>query len=625
MIGWDTDAERDLWRGICSPNRWFTPDKKSVGTHPRSLHHFIDLCWGTEFYFASHPEQSMWLYEPIHGPYLTWLQTHILKWKELARRRDIAAKQYYIAVVLPRDFGKSLTATKAAMLWNHLDEPDMSTLIASATAPLAVANIKAIKSIISEDSGQSWFIWLYGNWKKGAKSFADDAIVHGYRKERSLQEESFASTGVGAGMTGWHHRVHVWDDPIYINKLREGGNYMTGVHEAVNASFNALQKNGLLMFVLTRYLDDDVAGRHFRDEGVATWTGMPCPNTMQFDKVPFGKGEWHVFFWQTEDELTGEPTHPHLWTKQKIAEAKRRNAEDFACQQQNNPGTSNLSPLVESQLPDLFIDYKDFFFQMQTLGHIEAASVHIDTAFKKKETIGKGDDNAIGVWLHDARRNGILYLDTDLLRASNEWREEDFNDELIKVLLNLRRRNIRVKCLTDEVEPGGKAGSYKNRMLGIVRASGLRLTEDQFIQFNRTTDKRARIRTGTGNWAEGYVRILLHKDKAGQWIIPPVVRKLFNQILRIDVVTHEDIADAITDGFAQGIWRRPDVRTPDTDEGETPRYPGDEGLRAFNRPLTNEEVFRMIDEQKEINEHYGPMHGPDDGFLDEPIHPMGGN
>jgi hypothetical protein len=621
MIGWDTDAERDLWRAICAPNCWFGKKEGVPATHPRSLHYFIDLCWGTKFYFASHPEQAVWLYEPIHGPYLTWLQHHILTWKALARKQNIAAQQYYIAVVLPRDFGKSLTATKAAMLWNHLDEPDMSTLICSATAPLAVANVKAIKAIVSEDSGQAWFTWLYGNWKKGAKTFADEAIVHGYRKERSLQEESFASTGVGAGMTGWHHRVHVWDDPIYINKLREGGNYMTGVHEAVNASFNALQKNGLLMFVLTRYLDDDVAGRHFRDEGVATWTGMPCPNTMQFDKVPFGKGSWHVFFWQTEDELTGEPTHPILWTKEKITEAKRRNAEDFACQQQNNPGTSNLSPLIESQLPDLFIDYTDFFFQMQTLGHIEAASVHIDTAFKRKETIGKGDDNAIGVWLHDARRNGILYLDTDLLRASNEWREEDFNDELIKVLLNLRRRQIRVKCLTDEVEPGGKAGSYKNRLLGVVRASGLRLTEDQFIQFNRTTDKKARIRTGTGNWAEGYVRILLHKDKQGQWIIPPVVRKLFNQILRIDVVTHEDIADALTDGFAKGIWRRPDVRMPDTDEGDVPRYPGDEALRSFSKPLTNAEVFAMIDAQKEMNEHFGPMHGPDDGYLDEPYDP----
>jgi hypothetical protein len=29
----------------------------------------------------------------------------------------------------------------------------------------------------------------------------------------------------------------------------------------------------------------------------------------------------------------------------------------------------------------------------------------------------------------------------------------------------------------------------------------------------------------------------------------------------------------------------------------------------------------MIDAQKEFNEHFGPMHGPDDGFLDEPFDP----
>jgi len=614
MIGWNLDAERDLWKAICAPNRWHG-EGGAVATHPKSLQYFLELCWGTKAYFESHPEQARWQYAPIHDRFLSWLQQHILTWKVLCRRQDVT-EQYNIAVVLPRDFGKTVCATKSAMVWNHLDEPDMSTLICSATRPLAKAALGAIAELISGANTASWFTWLYGNWKKGGKSWTGEDIEHGYRKASGLSEPSFDTTGVDAGMTGWHHRVHVWDDPIIKNKLREGGVYMNGVHDAVNSSYNALQKNGLLMFVLTRYLDDDVAGRHFREEGIATWEGMPCPNMMMFDKIPMGQGNWHVFFWQVEDELTGEVTHPILWNKKKVADAKRRDAEDFACQQQNDPGTSELAPLRESQLQDLFIDYKDFFFEVQSLHLVEAASVHIDTAFKTKENIGKGDDNAIVAWLHDSRRNGRLYLDTDLLRASNEWREEDFNDELIKVLLNLRRRGIRIKAVTDEMEPGGKAGSYRGRIMGLMRASGLRLRDEEFVQFNRTTNKRARIRTGAGHWAEGHVRILLHKDVKGDWIIPPIVRKLFNQLLRVDVVAHDDLADAATDGFATGIWLPPQPQQLGSeDHGELPLQPGDDNLRSFNRPLSNEEVFALMDQQKEFNEQFGPGHGPDDWMV----------
>jgi hypothetical protein len=246
-------------------------------------------------------------------------------------------------------------------------------------------------------------------------------------------------------------------------------------------------------------------------------------------------------------------------------------------------------------VPDLFVDYRDFLFTVP----VEYATVHLDTAFKKLETVRTGDDNAIGTWLHDARRNGILYLDTDLLRCSNEWREEQFNDELIKVLLSLRRRSIRVKAITDETEPGGKAGSYKNRMLGIIKSAGLRLRPEDFIQLNRTNSKKARIRTAAGQWAEGYVRILLHKDSKGEWIIPPVVRKAIYQFVHVDADGHDDIADALTDGFISDLWRRPDFAMSTAIEGMPPMAPGDEQLKSLGGPPSIEEVFDFMDSNRE--------------------------
>ena len=615
-LKWNLGAERDLWRAICSPKSWFDVDG-NVATHPRSLWHFVKLAWGSEFYFRKHPAQPRWLIEKIHGPYLEWLQGHLLQWQDYCNGGG--TDRTYLACILPRGFGKSVTTTKASMLWVHLRDPDMSTLIATGVSELSEDFFANIKSVLEGTDGDSWFAWLFGNWRKGAQKWTKEGIEHGYRQSKNMSEGSFDITAVNIGMTGYHHRIHCWDDPIIKNKLREDKEaYPRAVHEAVNASYNALQTNGLLMFVLTRYFDNDIAGKHLHDEGVATWSGMECPTVMMFDKVPMGQGIWHVYFMQTEDELTGEPTHPLLWDKKKIVEAKVRDPEDFACNQQNNPGTGERAPILEWQLRDIYMDYKDFLYTVP----IEAVSLHIDTAFKTLKTVRTGDDNAIVPWFHDARRNGIIYLDTDNIGASNEWREEEFNTELIKRFVHYRRRVIRVKRLTDEIEKAGKAGTYKNRLLSVLGQAGIPFPATNFIQINRTQNKKARIRQNIGFWAEGYVRILLHKDDHGNWLIPQVVRKLLNQILKIDIVEHEDIADASVDVFIPGIWLKPQPLNliNSSEEGSFVREPGDDSLKAMSRPLTTEELYVLMDENKEVQKTMGPGHGwddPDNPYNDE--------
>lgn len=621
--GWNLEAERILWRGICAPNSWHGPDGETVATHPRSLWYFVNKAWGAQAFLKNHPSEPHWLYEPIHGPYTTWLQFHLLAYKKAALTGKPG--RYHIASVLPRGYGKTVTSTKAAALWCHLDACDTTTLTLSATDDLGKDILSSQIAVMQGKDEDSWFTWLYGDWVSGASEKRKEHIKHAYRRSGNISEPSFDTSSAGVGATGYHPSQVWWDDPLEKNKIKQDRSaYLRAQHDAVNASYNSLHVNGLMAFTLTRYLDDDIAGRHFREEGIATWSGMECPHMGTFDKVPFGEGIWHVFFYQTEDELTGEPTHPYLWTRPMIAQAKARDAEDFACQQQNNPGAGEHAPLLESQVPYLYTNYHDFLWDVQ----IKWATVHIDTAFKNRENMGRGDDSAIVVWLADARNNGILYLDSDLIRHSNEWREEDFNKELIKVLMNLRRRGIFIRAITDEVEPGGKEGTYKNRILGIIRTAGFQLGDDQFIQFNRTKDKKARIRTGAGHWAEGYARILLNKDKCDcppprynpvtkreeivrcpHFIVPNSVKKLVNQIVKVDVVQHDDLADAATDGFAKQLWMPPDSNPGIPSEGAEIHRPGDEELKSFGRPMTNDEVFALIDERNELRDA-----GYDDGI-----------
>lgn len=616
---WNLDAERDLWRSICAPNAWHLDDGVTVGTHPHSLWHFVTKAWGATSYLRTHPSEPHWLYEPIHVPYTKWLQYHILDWK----RKSLTGKpgRTHIASVLPRGYGKTVCSTKSATIWSGLDDPDMTVLIQSASEDFSVDILKAQQAVLSGEDSDSWFVWLYGDWKNGAQDWTKKYVNHAYRRSRNVSEPSIDISSSAVGSTGYHPRQCWWDDPLIKNKLKQDKiAYLRGQHEAVDASYNSVHTNGLMSLTLTRYLDDDIAGRKMRNEGVASWSGMPCPHMAVFDKIPFGKGIWHVFFYQTEDEATGEPTNPYLWTRETIAQAKGRGgegAEDFACQQQNNPGSGEKAPLVEGQIPWLYMSYQDFAWKVTP----QWATIHIDTAFKNKENSGRGDSNAIVVWIKDTRDDGVLYLDTHLLRNSDEWREEDFNKELVKVCLNLRARGIFIKCITDEKEPGGKEGTYKNRILGILRTAGFNFGDDQFIQFNRTTEKKARIRTAAGHWAEGYARIVLdqvncncpplefdHKTnkyiprQCPHFIVPPVVKSMIDQIVRVDVVGHDDLADAMTDGFTrQAGWTPPAVKpgTPQ-EEGAVPRRPWDEDLKDVGKPMSDQELQQFLMDRDEL-------------------------
>jgi hypothetical protein len=103
------------------------------------------------------------------------------------------------------------------------------------------------------------------------------------------------------------------------------------------------------------------------------------------------------------------------------------------------------------------------------------------------------------------------------------------------------------------------------------------------------------------------------------------VKKLIYQITRVDSSGgHDDLADAQADGFIEEIWKRPAGIIPQPTEGVVPSAPGDEFLKSLSRPMTNEELFAIMDQNQatqawdaatEEAQWLGPGHGPDEEFL----------
>jgi hypothetical protein len=151
---------------------------------------------------------------------------------------------------------------------------------------------------------------------------------------------------------------------------------------------------------------------------------------------------------------------------------------------------------------------------------------------------------------------------------SRTWTSEKFDRALLRVLTSLDNRNIRVRCITDEKEVGGKDGIYAKHLRTMITQAGFRCPE--IVQFTRQgTKKHERIRTAAGYWSDGYVKLIDDCEN---------LHILIDQMLKLEGATYDDAADACADVWNQGVWRRPsrggDQQPP------SPYQPGDEYLKG---------------------------------------------
>lgn len=569
---WPLAAERELWADICTPGR-----------HPESLWWFVRIAWGVEWYNRQ-PGQLKWLQAHLHKPFLLWLQNQIMDWK--ASRRAGNIQRWQVGIIIPRAFGKTVTSTKGANLWMHLDEPDMSSYIGSEVHDKAIGFLKPIRAILEGVDPFAWFSWLYGVWRVPDRAWEKRFVEHGYRKAVGLSEPSFGTFGVDVGITGAHPLAVYYDDPLSAEKLKEGGGWLSSVITSFDSIYPALRTDSFFAFVLTRYLDNDVAGHAFERDGVLSWDGMP-PTDHRYEPRP--GGAWRVYFLQARDPQDtqtfprGRPTLPEVWTDKALAEYEDSKPGDYAAQMMNDPGTGEHMPITREQIEDM----KFTVDAEHPLPALEYVTIHVDTAFKDEERMGKGDYSTIVVFGHDLRANGLVYLLE--ARGSNTWRSEDFNDALIATIRKYRGRNIRVRCITDEVEPGGKRGVWKLLVAQAIEGAGFRCPE--ILQFTRPRGKNnsARIREAAGYWVDGYVRI--PKNATG-------IQPLLDEMVRIGVSPHDDYASAASDVFRPEIWRKPAlVGSGNGYSNEFPRSPGDEVLKGSGNRLDYDQWTALYDQQ----------------------------
>lgn len=551
---WPLEAERELWADICRQDFWW----------------FLNIAWGAHFYMDANPSDR-WLTVRVHRPICEWFQGHVEEW-ERNRIQGIKDRKK-LALIIPRNYGKTVGYTKAGSLWAQVRNPDLSSYIGSEVLTKAMDFLRPIKNVLQGDDAYAWFPWLYGSWYSPDRIWTHGTVVHSARKITGRSEPSFGTWGVEGGITGAHPDWGVLDDPLSEEKIKESGNWIATVNQSVAALRPAFRTDSFFMLSLTRYRDNDVAGTYLRLEGVRSWSGHPSPDTDGME--PREDGVWHVYFLQAYDS-GGDATLPEVWPVKQLREYESAHPAEFAAQMMNEPGSGEHMELTAEQVAQLWVNKE------HVPDHL-ILTLHMDTAFKTNKTRGSGDESVFQLWGHDPRGNGdVYYLEG---YGSNKWRIEEFTDEIVKLAQRLRKEGKRIRMMTDDRSVGGKEGAWENWFISAFHGVGMKMP--RLLPLNRQgTNKLARMREAAGFWVDGHVRLVRGA---------PGADKLIHQMVRLGISSHDDWADAAADVFADDVYRPMLLgRKMSSNDRDVPRQPGDEVLRPG---LTNDEARKIYDHQ----------------------------
>lgn len=553
-LGWDSAAEKEFWAHKCRDSFWwFAKEAYNIDGHPK----------------------GGWLSESVHRPLCDWFEGHVKEW--LRRRASGARGQTNLAILVPREFGKTTLITHAGLIWIGLQDLELSIYLGSETAEKAVKFFQPIPGALEGADEFQRFTTYYGNWKDKKRKWGSDAIVHGLRRGTSNQDPSFGTWGVATGLTGAHPDVLCLDDPTSYDKLSKDSNWLYTVNEHVTSLIPVLKGNGLRIFVGTRYGDGDHFGTQFRKHGCRSVMGMSCP-----DVTPRETGIWDLYFLAARD-LQGTPTYPEVWDESRLQVSEAESSTKHWAQMMNEPSRGEHVPLTRKDIDKYWVAKKDIPKNLRI-------SMHIDTAFRYNERQTKGDETVIEVWGHDRTQGDVYYLEG---YGSPKWMADQFNAKLVIMLQNLRAQGKWPFILTDEMEIGGKAGMWESAIQTACHAGGI--PAPRIMLLNRRSqnkNKLARIVDASNYWKQGKVKLV---EGA------PGVDRLIDQMLKIGYTEHDDWSDAASDVFHKEVYNP--VRLPHNIEDNQLVRPFDQELQD-GRLSIGDIIKQARREQSAMREEY---------------------
>lgn len=319
-----------------------------------------------------------------------------------------------LMLFMPPQHGKSEIISRNFPAWALGRDPDLKIVGTSYSADLAHQFSRAIQRTIDSEEYQTIFPDTYLSGSIIERN--NDATTRGYLRNVDYFETVghrgfYKAVGVGGGLTGTPVDIAIIDDPVKDAIEAYSLTYRERVWNWYNTVLSTrLHNDSKQLFIMTRWHEDDLAGRLLKTEP-DEWTVVAIPAICEQEHDGKLNSERHIgdALWEERHSLT------------KLLKQKERAPREFSALYQQHPTIEGGNIVKRDWFPTISMaDFRALRFQ-------EPMHFYLDTAYNKKK---KGQDNdpsgilaacKIGRYIYIYNAQKVYKEMPDLLRFLPEY------------------------------------------------------------------------------------------------------------------------------------------------------------------------------------------------------------
>jgi hypothetical protein len=198
---------------------------------------------------------------------MQWFHAEIARQLEQGYERLLRGENVRLMIFMPPRHGKSDTATQKFPSWVLGKQPTWHVMVSSYSDELATDFGRLTRTIMQTDEYSAMF----------DTKLRSDATAKG--KWITEDGGSYTAVGVGGALTGRGFKIGIIDDPFKNREEADSPVTRESRYNWYRSTFYTRQEGAsMIVFILTRWHEDDLAGRVLRDSEIARINGEPYDN-----------------------------------------------------------------------------------------------------------------------------------------------------------------------------------------------------------------------------------------------------------------------------------------------------------------------------------------------------------
>ena len=188
-----------------------------------------------------------------------------------------------LMLFMPPRHGKSTLASVAFPAWHLGRHPHHEFISCSYSGSLAMSFSRKVRQLLREP--------VYKNVFEKSRLDKDSQSIESWQ---TTQGGGYVAAGVGGGITGKGANVLVIDDPVKNREDAESDNNREATWDwYTSTAYTRLSPGGGILVILTRWHDDDLAGRLLKqaEDGADQWEVIRYPAIAEIDENFRKQGE----------------------------------------------------------------------------------------------------------------------------------------------------------------------------------------------------------------------------------------------------------------------------------------------------------------------------------------------